>query len=196
MFIAVLDSCVLWPSTLRDFLLSLAIEQLYTPAWSSAILEEVQYNEAEKLKGRPQYVTVEEADMRAARLVANMQSAFPDALTTGWEPLEGTFGLPDIDDEHILAAAVMAGAGAIVTDNRKDFPADNLPYGIEVLSPQDFARDTVSLNPYTALKAIRAITARSGRHGLALSEGALLNILQNRYHLTDAVSLLNEARST
>jgi len=195
-FIAVLDSCVLWPSTLRDFLLSLAVEQLYTPAWSSTILEEVQYNEAKKLKGRPPYLTVEEAGVRAASLVANMQSAFPDALTTGWEPLEGTFDLPDIDDEHVLAAAVMAGAGAIVTDNRKDFPANLLPYGIEVLSPQEFARDTVSLNPYIALRAIRAIATRSGRHEPALSEDALLNILENRYQLTDAVSLLNETRAT
>jgi predicted nucleic acid-binding protein len=194
-FIAVLDSCVLWPSTLRDFLLSLAIEQMYMPAWSSAILEEVRYNEAEKLKDRPPYLTGEEAGVRAAHLVANMQRAFPDALTTGWEPLEGTFGLPDVDDEHVLAAAVMAGAGAIVTENRKDFPTTLLPRGIEVLGPQDFTRDTVSLNPHTVLRAIRAIAARSGRHGPALTEDVLLGILENRYQLAAAVNLLREARS-
>lgn len=196
MFIAVLDSCVLWPSTLRDFLLSLAIEQLYAPAWSSAILEEVQHNEATKLEGRPPYFYAEEAGVRAARLVATMQAAFPDALTTGWEPLEGTFGLPDVDDEHVLAAAVIVGAGAIVTENGKDFPTNLLPRGIEVLSAQEFTRDTVSLNPNTALRAIRTIVARSGRHGPALNEDVLLNILENRYHLTEAVNLLRETRSS
>ena len=72
--------------------------------------------------------------VRADRLLNNMRVYFDDALVVGWEPLEGTYGLPDIDDEHVVAAAVVGGAGAIVTDNLKHFPSDQVPQNIQVLA--------------------------------------------------------------
>jgi hypothetical protein len=123
-FTALLDTSVLWPSLQRDFLLSLAIEGLYRPVWSWAILEELEYHEAHKLTNRG--VPRTEAEQRARRLIEQMQTAFDDAEVTGWDRLEGTFGLPDPDDEHVAAAAVIARAGVIVTANLKDFPDDKL----------------------------------------------------------------------
>lgn len=195
MFIALLDSCVLWPSTLRDFLLSLAIEQAYTPAWSSAVLEEVERNEAEKLVRRGPDVSKVVAAQRAATLIRQMRAMFPDAETQGWEPLEGTFGLPDIDDEHVVAAAVLAKAGAIVTENMKDFPEDRIPPQIKILSAKEFCRDTVEMNPQLASRAVREMAARSGRYGPKLDEDSILDILEQRYGLNETTVMIRETIS-
>lgn len=118
MFTALLDTCVLWPSLQRDFLLSLAVEGVYRPVWSSAILDELEYEEARKLVSRG--IDRIDADGRAARLIETMRTAFDDAEVIGWEPLAGSYGLPDPNDEHVVAAAVVANAGVLVTKNFKD----------------------------------------------------------------------------
>ncbi|MBD3757643.1 MULTISPECIES: PIN domain-containing protein [Microbacterium] len=193
MFTATLDTSVLWPSLQRDFLLSLAIEGTYRPTWSSAILDELQFHEEAKLvkRGMP----VAEAARRAATLIAAMRREFADAEVDGWQPLEGTFGLPDPDDEHVLAAAVIAGAGAIVTENLKDFPADRIPPGIQVLSAREFAKNTVALNPRLALAAVHEIASRSGRYGATLAVGEILETLRDRYGMIEAVDMMTEAES-
>lgn len=193
MFTATLDTSVLWPSLQRDFLLSLAIEGTYRPTWSSAILDELQFHEEAKLvkRGMPGA----EAARRAATLIAAMRREFADAEVDGWQPLEGTFGLPDPDDEHVLAAAVIAGAGAIVTENLKDFPADRIPPGIQVLSAREFAKNTVALNPRLALAAVHEIASRSGRYGATLAVGEILETLRDRYGMIEAVDMMTEAES-
>jgi len=118
-FSAVLDTSVLWPSTQRDILLSLAVENLVRPLWSNAILEEVRHTNLRKLLARS--VPLAKAEAHSARLIEQMCLAFDDAEVPHWEPYEGTFRLPDFADEHVVAAALAGGAGAIATENLKDF---------------------------------------------------------------------------
>lgn len=188
MFTALLDTCVLWPSLQRDFLLSLAAEGMYRPTWNAVVLEELEYEETRKLVSRGS--TLSEAQQRARHLVEQMRGAFGDAEVEGWEGLEGAYGLPDPDDEHVVAAAVVAGAGAIVTRNTKHFPQLRLPSGIKVISPAEFATNTVALDPSRAHVAVGTIASRSGRKGPRLTEDQILDMLVVRYHMTDAVEIL------
>lgn len=75
-----------------------------------------------------------------------MQRAFPHAVIAGHEDLIGAMR-NDAKDRHVLAAAVRAGASAIVTANLKDFPASALqPYDVEALHPDDFLLDLLDLD--------------------------------------------------
>jgi len=60
----------------------------------------------------------------------------------------------------VVAAALVGGAGAIVTDNLKDFPIAKIPAHIKVLSPSAFAADTVSVSPDVALQAVETMAAK------------------------------------
>lgn len=192
MFTALLDTCVLWPNLQRDFLLSLAIEGMYRPVWSAVVLEELEWHEAAKLIKRG--VDEGVARQRAAALIRQMRSAFDDAEVQGWEGLDGTYGLPDRDDEHVVAAAVVAGAGAVVTHNVRDFPQERIPASVQVLQPAEFAANTVAVDPVQARAAVAAIARRSGRKGPILTDGDVLGILADRYGMTRAVELLAEVK--
>jgi len=185
-FAALLDTCTLWPSLQRDFLLSLAIEGLYRPLWSSAILAELEEHEARKLTKRGAAAT--EAQSRAVRLVERMQAEFDDACVQGWEPLDGSYGLPDADDEHLVAAAVVGGAGAIITDNVKHLPRNKVPEGIQVTKPAAFALETVELAPDMAMHAVTEMASRHKNPPRTADD--LLALLENRYGMAEAVELM------
>lgn len=188
MFTALLDSCVLWPSTQRDFLLSLAFEGAYRFVFSEAILLEVEVNE--ELKRVDRGDSQEIASEKAQHLATQMRNSFADSIITGWEGLEGTYGLPDRDDEHVLAAAVVGGAGSIVTDNLRDFPEEKVPAGIQIVSPQEFAYETVAMRPDIGLAAVQAMAARSGRNHPSLGALEILSALDKLYGLNDTTHII------
>lgn len=132
-FSAVLDAAVLVPIHLTDLLLRLGEDRVFRPLWSEEILAEVERNIP---KADPR-ATPE----RAARRVRHMRAAFPEAMVTGHRPLIG--GMTNHPkDRHVLAAAVRAKAGVIVTANVDDFPASACdPFEIDVQHPDDFLLD-------------------------------------------------------
>ena len=121
---AVLDACVLVPAALRDTLLRLAEEPaMYRPLWSQYILDEMGSALKTKLK---------RTAMQVSHLQREMNSAFPEAMVTVPKSLARALdGIPDERDRPILAAATIARAQVIVTQNVKHFPKDYLEeYGI------------------------------------------------------------------
>ncbi|BDT70281.1 hypothetical protein os1_44740 [Comamonadaceae bacterium OS-1] len=112
-YTAILDANVLYPQLLRDTLLSLAVARLYHARWTSTIHGEWTRN---LLLTRPDLAT------KLPAVVALMNSSVPDCLVTHYEKLAESLELPDPDDRHVLAAAIVGHADAIVTFNTKDFP--------------------------------------------------------------------------
>jgi len=127
-FIAVYDACVLYPAPLRDLLLRLALADLFRVRWTDRIHEEWIRS---VLAQRPDLLPEQLGRTRDL-----MDRAVPDCLVTGYEGLIDTLDLPDLDDRHVLAAAIRSQAGVIVTYNLRDFPSAVLmPHGVEAQHP-------------------------------------------------------------
>jgi len=153
-YTALLDANVLVPYTLTDVLLRLAEAESYRPLWSAEVLVETERTLAHM------YPDVDSA--RFHDRLAAMDRSFTDASVTGWESLVESFDLPDPGDRHVVAAAVMGGADAIVTANLNDFPDDALgAFDLVATHPDDFVLDQWDLNPDLAAQVLRdTATAR------------------------------------
>lgn len=145
-FTVVYDACVLYPAPLRDFLMHLALSDLYRARWSDQIHDEwtrhVLANRLDLTQGQ----------MNRTRWLMNTHVR--DCLVTGFEYLIPSIHLPDPDDRHVVAAAIHAGASLIVTFNLKDFPPEALgPYNLAAQHPDDFIVDLLDLHLAGVLEA-------------------------------------------
>lgn len=129
-FTAFLDAAVLYPAPLRDLLLELAVSDLCRAKWSNTV--HVEWINA-LLRSRD--------DLTRDRLERTrhlMNAHVRDALVTDFDQLIGILQLPDLDDRHVLAAAIKGRADLIVTANLKDFPRSKpAPWGIEAQHPDE-----------------------------------------------------------
>lgn len=168
-FIVVYDACVLYPAPLRDLLVRLAMTGIVRAKWTEDILDEVFRNIAAK---RPD---LDIARLRRTRELMNQ--AVRDVLVDGYQSLIGAVALPDVDDRHVLAAAIRCGAQAIVTLNLRDFPACALePYGVEAVHPDQFVLDLLDLSPGVVLRVLHEQVAGLKNPPMTLEE--LLVVLE------------------
>ncbi|HVA05108.1 MAG TPA: PIN domain-containing protein [Acidimicrobiales bacterium] len=144
----VLDACVLVPVTAADTLLRLAEREMYRPVWSERIITEA--------KRTVERLHPELSERQIDHRFRCMSEAFEDASVSGWESLEDSIVLPDENDRHVVACALVAGADAIVTNNLRGFPDETLaPLNIEVIAMDDFLLDLFDLVPEEFAAVIR-----------------------------------------
>lgn len=185
-YTALVDACTLVSAPRRDLLLTLAEAEFFRVRWSQRILNETRNALGRIFAERG----IEDATTRATRSVDAMHRAFPEALVTAQASLVSmTFGLPDANDEHVLAAAVRTQAQAVVTENIADFPEAVLaPLNIEARTADEFIADTIALDEGKAVAAIRTLRTRLKRPEMS-AEGYLRSLEAHGLFVT--ASLLN-----
>ena len=108
-----IDTCVLYPTVMRQMVVGAAQAGAFAPLWSPRILEEWR-RAAVKLGAAGQ--------VQAEVEIATLRAAMPQAEVEVPDGVHARLWLPDDNDVHVLAAAVSASADAIMTLNAKDFP--------------------------------------------------------------------------
>ncbi len=136
----VYDSCVLYPAPLRDLLMHLALTDLYRAKWTQRIHNE--WSSA-LLRQRPDLSV---RDVQRTRQL--MDAHVRDCLVTDFEDLISGLDLPDLEDRHVLAAAIKAEAGTIVTFNLHDFPERCLSrHKVRAQHPDEFIYGLIEIDP-------------------------------------------------
>jgi predicted nucleic acid-binding protein len=151
--VVIYDANVLYPATLRDLLMQLALSDLFQARWTNLIHDEWTRN---VLKNQP---SLNPSKLEHVRTLMN--NAIPSSLVSGFEPIIPTLNLPDPNDRHVLAAAIHANARGIVTFNLKDFPATNLgQHNLRAIHPDEFVTHWLNTNPNRVVQAIRTTRNR------------------------------------
>ncbi|GHF69837.1 RSP_2648 family PIN domain-containing protein [Seohaeicola zhoushanensis] len=140
-----LDTCVLYPTVMREVLLGAAKGGRYTPLWSARILEE--WARAARKLGPG-------GEEQARGEIAQVRRQWPDAEVPPAPGIEARLWLPDPADVHVLAAAVAGHADVIVTMNAADFPRNVLAEeGLSRADPDAFLHGLWQADP----EGIRAV---------------------------------------
>lgn len=150
-----IDACVLYPTVLRQIVLSVAATGLFAPLWSARILEE--WARAAAKLGPEQEVL-------ARGEIAATNALFPDASVAPRPETEAALWLPDPADVHVLAAAIDAGADVLLTLNLRDFPARELDgHGLRAEHPDAFLHRLWATHPEAVGGAVARVHAEAER---------------------------------
>lgn len=152
-YTALLDANVLYSAPVRDLFMQLAVSDVFRARWTADIHRE--WIDA-LLRDEPHR---DRAALEHTRDL--MDRATRDCLVTGYEALTPAIKLPDPDDRHVLAAAIVGRCDVIVTWNLRHFPTQAVgPYGIEVQRPDGFLHDHLITVPGVFCEATRRVRNR------------------------------------
>ncbi len=130
-FTAFFDANVFFGVRLRSFVMEVAKSGLFRARWSHGVHDEWS---AAVLRRRNDLTSDQ-----LRPITGQMDGAIPDALVSGYHALIPALQLPDPDDRHILAAAIVGKADVIVTFNLSDFPTNYIEqFGIHTKHPDLF----------------------------------------------------------
>lgn len=125
-----IDTCVLYPTVMREMVIGIAQAGAFTPIWSDRILEE--WRRAAVKLGPV-------GELQAESEIVALKTVLPEAEVRVQDALCARLWLPDENDIHVLAAAVAASADAIMTLNAKDFPRGVLAEeGLSRIDPDSY----------------------------------------------------------
>lgn len=144
--VVVYDACVLYPLGLRNVVVQCAVDRLVHARWSDDIHEEWTRN----LLARNPRLERGRLD-RTRRL---MEAAVPGASVTGHRRLIPSVSMPDPDDRHVVAAAIEAGAEAIVSADRHFRDSDLQSHGLVVWRPNAFLMGLYRADPETTVASM------------------------------------------
>lgn len=183
-FTVLYDACVLYPAPLRDLLMQLAVTDLFRAKWTKLIHGEWIEN---VLADRPD---LDRSCLERTRDL--MDTHVRDCIVEGFEPLIDALTLPDLNDRHVLAAAIRCKADLIVTCNLRDFPSGCLAkWTIEAEHPDEFIVHLLGLDESLVCDAAR--TCRARLNSPAKTADEYLDTLASG-QLPETVSWLRERR--
>lgn len=185
-FSAFIDACTLAGVLRRNLLLTLAEAEFFRVQWSETVLGETERAIEKMLLARGDLKAAE----RASKAIRNMVTAFDEAMVTEFEQFLCLCpDMPDLGDQHVVAAAIKAQSSIIVTENIKHFPEGLVSsLGIEVRTSDAFISDTIALDEGKAVSAIRNMRIRF--RNPELSADALLFRMEAQ-GLTETADLLS-----
>lgn len=150
-----LDTCVIYPTVMRQMVLGVAAEGVFTPFWSARIVEEW-LRAVRKLGPEGEAQAQAEAAMLALR--------WPEAQIRYPPSLEARLWLPDPADEHVLAAAIAGSVDVILTLNAKDFPRNILAEeGLSRTDPDGFLHGIWQAQPDLVAEVAGNVLAEANR---------------------------------
>jgi len=150
-----IDTCVLYPTVMREMVLGVARGGAFEPIWSARILEEW-------ARAAIKLGPAGEAQARAE--AALLRSNWPQAERDAAPGLQARLWLPDADDIHVLAVAVASSADIILTLNNEDFPRQVLAEeGLSRADPDSYLHGIWQATPELVAPVAKAVLQEARR---------------------------------